>query len=56
MCHQCQQLAARIEMLERLVLTLGERLAIVAEHLGRLAERPDKRNVGHKQEQDCDLR
>lgn len=29
----------------RLALTLAERLAIVSAHLGRLAERPDRRDA-----------
>ena len=33
----------QIEILHRLVMALAERLAIVAEHLGTLAERKDRR-------------
>lgn len=35
--------AEQIAMLQRLVLSLAEKLYIVAMHLGRLSERPDVR-------------
>ncbi len=35
----------RIEELQRLVLSLADKLATVAEHLSRLAERPDRRKI-----------
>ncbi len=35
--------AERIAQLERLVMALGDKLLIVAEHLGRLAERKEVR-------------
>jgi hypothetical protein len=37
------ELRERVAELERLVLALAEKLATVAEHLGRLAERRDAR-------------
>lgn len=37
-------LRARVIELERLVMSLSEKLATVAEHLGRLAEKQEKRN------------
>ena len=41
------ELAARVAVLEQLVLILGDRLLILAVHLGRLAERKEMRNVAH---------
>lgn len=40
----------RVAVLETLVFALGDKLLIVAEHLGRLAERPEARSVqsGHQ--------
>lgn len=38
-------LLEQIARLERLVMALAEKLATVAEHLARLAERKDRRHV-----------
>lgn len=36
---ECDELRARVAELERLVMSLADKLATVAEHLGRLAEK-----------------
>jgi hypothetical protein len=41
---ECDNLRARVAELERLVLSLSEKLATVAEHLGRIAERKELRS------------
>ncbi len=38
-----EQLQAEIETLKRLILALSEKLYIVAQHLAKLAERPEVR-------------
>jgi endonuclease/exonuclease/phosphatase family metal-dependent hydrolase len=40
---EADELRERVAALERLVLALADKLAVVAEHLGRLAERKDVR-------------
>lgn len=41
---ECAALQARVLDLERLVMSLAEKLATVSEHLGRLAEKREARN------------
>ena len=40
---EVDELRERVAMLEKLVLSLAEKLATCAEHLGRLSERKDVR-------------
>lgn len=41
--QQVKELRQRIDILERLVMSLGDKLLILAVHLGRLSERPELR-------------
>lgn len=43
MSDEIRAALARIEVLEGLVIALGDKLLIVAVHLARLAERPEVR-------------
>lgn len=57
MCDECQRLFERVQELERLVMAMGDKLLIVAEHLGRLAERKECRNgQGHRPRTDGSIR